>query len=140
MTHHDPLGEFLVKLKNAKRSGKMSFRFIASIKLKEVAKLLLKKSVFISCSSEFVSFSKKNSSLRKEIVTCFFAKSNDELFFEDYRRISRPGKKIFLNAKKLKDKFLRTNGIVVVNTSTLGLTTANSAIKNEIGGEPLFEI
>ncbi len=119
------LGDFLIRLKNAGMANYKEVRMPVSKLVLEVAKLLEKEG--------YLSQVKKDGS-ELHVSLAYFKK---EPVFSDIKLVSKPGLRIYMDAKTLAEK--RGPSFYIISTSK-GLMTAKEAIKGNFGGEVLAEI
>jgi small subunit ribosomal protein S8 len=127
----DPISDFLIRIKNAYMAGKSDLKAPHS-KIKEALADILQKNGFIKKYTV-----KELDDTKKQIIIDLLYENNKAKLTE-IKRISKPGRKIYTNAKNIK-KVLGGLGIVIVSTSK-GLLTGEFAKKNNIGGEIICEI
>lgn len=64
--------------------------------------------------------------------------SRERPAFTHFKRISKPGQRIYASYKEL-NSYIKRGGIGIISTSK-GLMTHKEAIKNKVGGEVLCEV
>ncbi len=126
----DPIGDMIIRLKNAGVSRKDTVSFPYS-KIKEEICSVLEKEGFIG------SFEKKGKTVAKSIqVNLLYPNDNPRI--TDARRISKPSRRMYVSAKDIRRV---KNGFgMLVLTTPKGIRTGDEARKEKIGGESLFEI
>ena len=127
----DPIGDMLIRVKNAGNASKKTVSFPYS-KLKfEIIKLLFEKKVIGEISKK----GKKNIKLI-EAVLLYDESENPKI--SGFKRFSKPSRKIYVGTKeihKVKNGF----GVGVYST-VKGIVSDKEARSLKIGGEFLFEI
>lgn len=135
ISHHiqmtDPIGDFIVRIKNAGMVKKEAILLPFSKIKKAIADVLLIKG-FIASVSEKVKDNKKY----LEIGLSY--EKNGSPKIKEVVRVSKPGRRIYEKAKDIK-KFRRGFGIAVFSTSK-GIMADADAKNANIGGEFLFKI
>jgi len=126
---NDPIGDFLIRIKNAAMAGKTAFVVPYSKLKEELAKILIAEQ-FLSKSEVITENEKKNLSVS------LFLKDNKVTRIEA-KRISKPGRKVYIKAKDIRK--LRGLETTIVSTSQ-GLMTAKNALKKNLGGELICKI
>jgi len=58
--------------------------------------------------------------------------------FKSYKRISKPGRRVYYTAEELKKKYMNKSFVVI--STTKGIILHRYAILKNIGGEVLFEL
>lgn len=115
----DPISNMLVTIQNALRVDHESIRVPRSKFKLSLAKVLKKKGVI--------------SKIKKKDRELIFNLNNK---FLEFKRVSRPGLRIYRQSNQLKPLI---QGFQVISTSQ-GLMTERQAIKNKLGGEVICEI
>ena len=127
----DPVGDMLIRIKNAGNAGKKTVSFPYS-KLKfEIMKLLFEKRILGEISKK----GKKNIKLI-EAVLLYDESENPKI--SGFKRFSKPSCRIYLGTKeihKVKNGF----GFGVYST-VKGIVSDKEARLSKVGGEFLFEI
>lgn len=127
----DPIGDMLIRIKNAGYAGKKTVSFPYSKIRFEIAKLLFEKK-FIG------DISKKGKKHIKLIDAILFYDEFGEPKISDFKRVSKPSRRIYLGTKeihKVKNGF----GLGVYST-VKGILSDKEARSLKIGGEFLFEV
>lgn len=129
MTIIDPISDMLTRIKNAVIVEKPSVAFPSS-KIKIEILKILKQEGYIE---HFVE-AEKNKKKTAEIIL----KYNDQKksYIQNVKRISKPSKRVY---KEAKDLNIKTQSTTIISTSK-GIMTAKEAKKKNLGGEILFEI
>ena len=121
----DPISDFLTRVRNASRAGKLRVDIPASNMKKSLAEIL-KAQKFINDYS--VVEDTKQNILRLELKY-----TNGNPAISGLKKISKPGLRVYKKSDELP-KVLNGLGIAVVSTSQ-GLLTDKDARKQTIGGE-----
>lgn len=127
----DPIGDMLVRIKNAGYAGKKTASFPYSKMRFEIAKLLFEKR-FIG------DISKKGKKHTKLIDVILFYDEFGKPKISDFKRVSKPSRRIYLGTKeihKVKNGF----GLGVYST-VKGIVSDKEARSLKTGGEFLFEV
>lgn len=126
----DPIADMLTEIRNAQVVNKDTVSIPFSNLKYEIAKIL-KREGFIE------KIEKKEKKVKKYIeITLKYSEKIPAI--SGLRRVSKPGQRIYLPAKKIK-RVRGGYGIVVISTSK-GLMTDKESRKQKIGGEVLFEV
>lgn len=124
-TTNYPVGDFLIRLKNAVLADKKTLEVPLSRLVKEVAKALAKEK-FLEEVSE------KEGRLFLRI-----AYHKKEPILSDIRLVSKPGLRVYMSAKEIGKK--KGPSIFIISTPK-GVMTSKEAIKKNLGGEVIAEI
>jgi len=126
----DPISDMLTRIRNA---GKAKFNTVdipgSKIKI-ELAKIL-KNEGFIK-NYKFIKDNKQG------ILSLYLKYHGQASAFYGLKRISKPGRRVYIKGKDIKP-VLNGMGISIISTSN-GIMTDKSAIKDNIGGEVLCNI
>lgn len=125
----DTIADFLIRIKNASMAQLPGLSCPFS-KFNEGLAHILKKEGFV----ERVEI--KGEKQEKEIILTL-KKEKNKINMINAKRISKPGRRVYINAKKIKA--LRGLGITIVSTPK-GLMSAKDALKNGLGGEVICKI
>lgn len=129
----DPISDMLTSIKNAQAVQK-PYVFIPFSRLKyEIVKILMKEG--------FVDEVRKIKRGKKGVIKVNLRhnnRENKERFEFNFKRISKPGQRIYKKAKDLRP-VKRGYGIAIVSTSK-GIMTDKKARKLGVGGEVFCEI
>ena len=120
-----PVGDFLIRLKNACMAGHKSVTVGKTKLIKAVAETL-KKEGFLESLEEVEG---------KLVVHISYRKKEPILM--DVKHVSKPGLRIYMGVEDLAKK--KTPTVLIVSTS-IGVMTAEEAIKKKVGGELIAEI
>ncbi len=127
----DPIGDMLIKIKNALMVKHKSVTIPASkIKL-EIARIL-KQEGYI----EDFKYIEEKPQAKIEIILKY--DENKQPVIAGVRRVSKPGRRIYKGYKDLS-KVMNGLGIAIISTSQ-GIMTDYEARKRKIGGEVICEI
>ncbi len=128
---NDPVGDFIIQLKNAGMVRKTSVQIPYS-KLKHAIADTLVASEFI------VSATKHGKKVKKtlEVVLKYDAQGNH--FIQGVKRVSKPGRRLYVGVADIFPvKFGRGKRIL---STPLGILTGEQAREKNVGGEELFII
>ena len=132
MSMHDPISDMLTRIRNAIMARHESVDIpYSNIKL-NISKLL-KEEGYIRNHKIFVD------ELRRKYLKIYISYDEDNVsVITGLRRISKPGRKVYAKVEDLP-KLSKRVGTLILSTSR-GLMTDRSAVKNNVGGEPLLQI
>lgn len=138
----DPIADMLSTIKNAQMVGKGRAELPYS-KVKEALARLLEKEGYLS---EVKVFKLKDSPFKMLSFQLKYLAPSDEPgarregepFVTHIKRISKPGRRVYVGRGELP-RVLGGRGIAVVSTSR-GLMTAKEARKKDLGGEVICEV
>lgn len=120
-----PVGDFLIRVKNAAMAGGKEFRVPSTKLVYEVAKTLQKSGIL----SEVVK--------KDNILNLRLAYHKKEPVLVDIKLVSKPGLRIYKDVEDLQNH----RGIsYFVLTTSRGIMTSKDALKKGIGGEAIAEI
>lgn len=127
----DPIGDFIIRIKNA---GAVKHESIALpySKVKAAVADVLSKAGFVG------SVEKKGKGTAKTLTVGLLYKKNGSPRVEDVKRISKPGRRIYKSVKEIFP-VRYGKGALILSTSK-GIMTNSEAKKAGLGGEALFEI
>ncbi|MFA5876769.1 30S ribosomal protein S8 [Patescibacteria group bacterium] len=127
----DPIGDFIVRLKNATAVRKASVAVPFS-KLKLAVALALRKSGYLGEVSE------EGSGIHKTLVVELLYDAEGLPRINGVKRISKPGRRLYAKAREVFPvKYGK--GLMVLSTPQ-GIVTDREARQNRLGGETLFKI
>ncbi|MEK9176779.1 MAG: 30S ribosomal protein S8 [Patescibacteria group bacterium] len=127
----DPIGDFIIRLKNASMVGKRSVSIPFS-SVKHSIALSLKKSGYLGEVTE------TGDGAKKAITVELLYDASGSPRIHDVRRISKPGRRLYSPVSKIYPvKYGK--GLLVVTTPK-GILTDAECRKNRVGGETLFSI
>lgn len=124
MTNY-PIGDFLIRVKNAAMAGGKDVEFEANKLVEAVAKVLVKSGHLGSVTNTKGTLTVKLAIKRKEPVIL------------DIKLVSKPGLRVYKNLDELKDK--KGASTYVISTPK-GVMSTKEAIKLGTGGEVIAEI
>jgi len=131
MTLTDPIGDFIIQIKNAGSAGKKSITLPAS-KLKLALADVLKKEGYISDVATHGRGTKKT----VEVSILYLGDGDPRV--QGVRRVSKPSRRVYVQKDEIRP-VRQGHGTLIVSTPE-GLITGSDARKRGIGGEVLFEI
>jgi small subunit ribosomal protein S8 len=126
----DPISDMLTSIKNAQAVFKETVEIPFSNLKYEIAKILEKE--------KFIEKVEKKGKKTKRIIEITLKYQDKAPAISGLKRISKPGQRIYLPAKKIK-RVKGGYGIAIISTSK-GLMTNKEARKKKLGGEVLCEI
>ncbi len=127
----DPIGDFIIRIKNAGMVSKETVSLPSSKMKLAIAELLSKKGFLGEVSS------KAKDGKNVMTVTLLYREDGTPKV-RDVQRISKPGRRIYEKAKDIK-KFKRGFGISVFSTPK-GILADSDAKEQNLGGEVLFKL
>ncbi|MBI2588659.1 30S ribosomal protein S8 [Candidatus Saccharibacteria bacterium] len=130
MVSTDPIADMLSRIRNAMMVNKDEIRLPHSI-LKERVAEILKSNGFLQ---QITTTTEKN---RKYLVISI-NDSNYPSSIAEIGRLSRPGRRTYINSKKIP-YVKRGRGIIIISTSK-GLMTGQEAKSKNLGGELICEV
>jgi small subunit ribosomal protein S8 len=128
---NDPIGDFIIRIKNAGAVKKDSI-LVPFSKMKLAIAELLSAKGYIGAVSE-----KTKGKVKYLNITLLYTKNGSPVV-SDVRRISKPSRRLYEGAKNIKT-FRRGFGMSVFSTPK-GIMGDSDARKNNVGGEFLFNI
>lgn len=126
----DPIADMLTRIRNAYSAGKESVE-VPHSKLKEAIAKVLDQEGYID------SFKVKPDKPRS-IININLKYKSGEPAISSIRRISKPGLRVYTNAKKIKS-VLSGHGISIISTSK-GVVSDKQARNQNLGGEVLCKV
>ena len=120
-----PVGDFLIKLKNASMAGNKEVRVVASGKILAIAEALKKLG--------FLDGVKKD----KDGIAVSLAFKNKKPLLMDVKLMSKPGLRIYMGVDEIEKK---KGPSIYLITSPNGIISSRQAVKNRCGGEVIAEI
>jgi small subunit ribosomal protein S8 len=120
-----PVGDFLIKLKNASMAGNKEVKVAASNKILAIAEALKKLG--------FLDGAKKE----KDGIAVTLAFKNKKPLLMDVKLMSKPGLRIYMSADEIGKK---KGPSIYLITSPAGIISSREAIKTRMGGEVIAEI
>lgn len=126
----DPLADFLTRIRNANAAGKTEVQVPYAKILERIAAILLKEG--------FLASVRHIGRGPKKILSLELRYENGRPVIENLKRISRPGKRVYLRADALRP-VKSGYGIAILSTPK-GIMTNREAKKHHVGGEVLCEV
>ena len=126
----DPIADMLVALQNAYRVKKERVKIPFSNFKYEILKVMEKKGAIKSVE--------KKGRKKKFLICELNYDENQNPFFENFKRISKPGQRIYARAKQIK-RSKGGYGFFVISTSK-GVLSDQEARKLKVGGEVVCEV
>lgn len=126
----DPISDMLTRIRNAQARRKADVVMPYSKLKNQLAKILVEEG-FILSAKEMEEGGHRQLKLELKYVA-------NEPVIRNIRRISKPGRRVYLGSKRLPFVF-DDLGIAIVSTSR-GLMTNKRARKEKIGGEVICEV
>lgn len=127
---NDPIGDFIVRLKNASDVG-LPHVVVSYSKLKHsVADVLV--------ASGFVAKVEKEGKDPKSALTVHLAYKDGKPRITGVKRISKPGRRMYASVSEI-NPVKYGKGILVLSTPK-GVMTGGQAKKEKVGGETMFEM
>ena len=129
----DPIANMFTQLKNAGCTGKEKTKINYS-KINLAILTILKNKGYIK---DFKEETIENQKFPILMVT-FAYKENKKMPFNDLRRVSRPGRRVYIGANKI-NQHLRGKEDILISTSR-GVMAGSEARKKGLGGEIIGEV
>ncbi len=120
-----PVGDFLIKLKNASMAGNKEVKVAASNKIMAIAEALKKLGFLDGAKRE------------KDIITVTLAFKSKKPLLMDVKLMSKPGLRIYMGVDEIEKK--KGPSIYLITTPT-GIISSRQAVKVRSGGEVIAEI
>ena len=127
----DPIGDFIVRLKNAGTVGKDSVDVPFS-KLKKSIALTLQKNGYVGEVSE------RGDEPKKTLCVELLYDESRAPKINGVQRVSKPGRRLYAKAREVH-RVKYGKGLMVLTTPS-GIVTDKEAREKRLGGEKLFEI
>jgi small subunit ribosomal protein S8 len=127
----DPVGDFIIQLKNASAVGK-EFVVIPYSKLKFAIAQKLQQREYAR------SVSKRGKKVHKYIEVGLMYKKGGNPIISGASRISKPSKRVYKRAMDIRS-IKQGKGVLILSTPK-GVLTGEEARKEKVGGEALFKI
>ena len=127
----DPIADMLTRIRNANKN-RAKVVSMPSSKMKETIAAILKDEGFIE------NYSIEKNDVQNTLTLTLKYGKNKERVITGLKRISKPGLRVYLEAKEIKP-VLNGLGIAIVSTSK-GVMTDKEARKNNVGGEVIAYI
>ncbi len=126
----DPISDMLIRIKNAQAVGHPTVDIPYS-RIKYQIVLILEREGFIEKVE-------KKFRRNKRIIKIFLKYENQEPKIIEMKRVSKPGRRVYLPYKKIKAP-KGGYGVAIISTSQ-GLMTDKEARKRHLGGEVICEV
>ena len=126
----DPIGDMLTQVRNAAMRRRESVELPHSKMKEQLAKLLVKEG-YLEKAKNF-----KESGRPGKMLHLDLKYEDGESVISEIKRISKPGQRLYVAAKKIPRKF---RGIIIVSTSK-GVMADGEARKKRLGGELICEV
>lgn len=120
-----PVGDFLIKLKNASMAGNKEVKVAGSSKVLAIAEALKKLGFLDGVKKE------------KDIITVNLAFKDKKPLLMDVKLMSKPGLRIYMGVDEIEKK---KGPSIFLITSPNGIISSHQAIKTRTGGEVIAEI
>jgi small subunit ribosomal protein S8 len=130
----DPIANMFIQLKNAGRVGQKETRVKYSKVNTSILQILKDKGFITNLSIE----KKDNQKYPSSILVTLKFKNEKELSFTDIKKVSTPGRRIYITASHI-NKARRGKAEIVVSTSK-GMMSGNDANRRGLGGELICEV
>lgn len=129
---NDPIGDFIIRIKNAQRVKKDNISVNFSRVKMEIAELLKSKGFVVEVM-------KKNKGEQPRFINIKLAyDESGQPMVNDVQRVSKPSRRLYIKARDVK-KFRRGFGMTVISTPK-GIMADMEAKRENLGGEILFNI
>ncbi|MBP6942226.1 MAG: 30S ribosomal protein S8 [Syntrophorhabdaceae bacterium] len=128
----DPIADMLTRIRNAIIARHESVDIPYS-NMKFAISKILKEEGYIKNYKTFVDEARK-----KFLKVYIHYDENNKSVITGLRRISKPGRRRYVGAGEIP-RLRKRIGLIVISTSK-GIMTDRSAIKNKVGGEPLLVV
>lgn len=126
----DSIADFLIRIKNASMSGRAVVTMPFSRTKESLANVLKKE--------DFLQKVEVSEAENKKYLTLTLVPEGKGLRIIEVKRISKPGRRVYVKAKDVK-KLRKGLGMTVISSPS-GLLTDREAIKKNLGGEVLCKI
>jgi len=124
----DPISEMLINLKNASAAGK-EFAVFTLSKQKESILKIFEKQGYIDSYTVDSKIHKIKAKLKKDQYGPYFSY---------VKRISSPGRRIYVKSKDIP--FAKTNSGIIIVSTPFGIMTGFQAKRKGLGGELICEV
>jgi len=126
----DPIADLLTRIRNASMVGKSEVR-VPTSKLKvSIAKELKK--------ANYLADVKVESSKPRDTLVITINKPGENATITEIERLSKPGRRVYVGASDIP-RVKNGRGMVLISTSK-GVVSGQSAIKQRLGGELLLKV
>jgi small subunit ribosomal protein S8 len=127
----DILSNMLIALKNASNAKKITVEIPYSRLKSEVAKVLL--------SSGYIKGYSKKARKKGDVLSMDLSYNHEgKARISEVKRISKPSRRVYVAVKHIRP-IKQGYGVLVLSTPK-GILTGNDAVKEQVGGEVLFEM
>lgn len=120
-----PVGDFLIRIKNAARTNAGEVTVPKTKMIKKVAEALKKEGIVSAVKDKKGELKVKLAMLKKESILM------------DLKLVSRPGLKIYMGTEELESK---KGPEIYILTTPKGILSSKEAIKKGVGGEVIVKI
>lgn len=127
----DPIGDFIIRLKNAASVGKTDVSVPFS-NVKHAIALTLKKCGYLGDVSE------KGTGINKMLTVALAYAEDGSPKINGVKRVSKPGRRLYSGVSKINP--VKYGKGVMVLTTPKGILTDAEARRDRVGGETLFTI
>jgi small subunit ribosomal protein S8 len=127
----DPIGDFIIRLKNAADVGKKEVSIPFS-NMKHAIALTLKKCGYVGEINE------SGSGIGKTLVVELVYDAEGRPKINGVKRVSKPGRRLYAPVSKIHS--IKYGKGLMILTTPKGILTDAEARKNRVGGETLFTI
>lgn len=128
---NDPIGDFIVRLKNAADVG-LATVTVPYSNMKHAVANVLKEADFLT------DVVKHGKTVKKQLIVTLPKRADGTQRISGVKRISKPGRRMYVSSKNIHPvRFGK--GILVVSTPK-GIMSGTTAKKENLGGEALFEL
>jgi len=126
----DPIADLLTRIRNAVMVGKNEIR-VPSSKLKITVAKELKKASYLSDV-------KVEAGKPRDVLVVTINKPGENSTITEITRLSKPGRRVYVGAGEIP-RIKNGRGMVLISTSK-GVISGQSAIKQRLGGELLLKV
>jgi len=126
----DPIADLLTRIRNAAMVGKNEVR-VPSSKMKVTVAKELKK-------AKYLSEVKVESAKPRDVLVITINQTGENSTISEITRLSKPGRRLYVSANDIP-RIKNGRGMVLVSTSK-GVMSGQSAIKQRLGGELLLKV
>jgi small subunit ribosomal protein S8 len=120
-----PIGDFLIKIKNASMAGRKEVKVTAGNKILAIAEALKKLGYLDSVKKE------------EGILSVALAFKNKKPLLMNVKLMSKPGLRIYMGVDEIEKK---KGPSILLITSPTGIISSRQAVKTRQGGEVIAEI
>jgi small subunit ribosomal protein S8 len=126
----DPIADLLTRIRNAVMVGKNEVRVPASKLKLTIAQELVK--------AKYLDSVKVESAKPRDIIVITINKPGENSNITEIKRVSKPGRRVYVGASEIP-RVKSGRGLVLVSTSK-GVVTGETAVKQRLGGELLLSV